>query len=390
MDLTKDTRDYIKDLKERIEKTHEIVKRHSEDAQKRQKSQFDKRAKVAKITVGEKVLVKILSFDGKHKISDKFEEQIYEVIEQPRPDIPVFRIKSGSGVEKTLHRNHLLPIGKRDDSANAHERPRPIPRKRTSLDKPNVTEAVNEKDASNLEETAEKNSAIEEKVDYSEYSDSESSEDDIGQDYVAHTYKHGDAHGPTNEKLQEQQDVRLLYSQDRAEAGMAPKEKDSDDQTEQSNSVTDGKDKMCIDSDIHEVAADREHENFSIETGQSQLSEEEEERELNVTQTTSNNEFTPDRAEEENHNTELGSDRLNKEQGSEVVEGRQNSCPSPTQRRSTRQRKPPAWLDSYQVNQMVARPYDSRLESLNVLLNSGILAELDSEVAHKIIKSIMD
>ena len=42
------------------------------------------------------------------------------------------------------------------------------------------------------------------------------------------------------------------------------------------------------------------------------------------------------------------------------------------------------------MKQMVVRPYDNRLESLNVLLNSGVLGELDSEIAHKIIRSLME
>ena len=44
--------------------------------------------------------------------------------------------------------------------------------------------------------------------------------------------------------------------------------------------------------------------------------------------------------------------------------------PPPGQRlrRSDRERKPPAWHDSYQINNMVVRPYDNKLESLNILL----------------------
>ena len=54
------------------------------------------------------------------------------------------------------------------------------------------------------------------------------------------------------------------------------------------------------------------------------------------------------------------------------------------------ERKPPAWHDSYQINNMVVRLYDNKLESLNTLLQSGVIGKLDSEVAHKIIKSLME
>ena len=56
---------------------------------------------------GDKVLVKIVAFDGKHKLANKWEEDIYVVLKQPNPDIPVYTVKkqNGQGRERTLHRN---------------------------------------------------------------------------------------------------------------------------------------------------------------------------------------------------------------------------------------------------------------------------------------------
>ena len=36
------------------------------------------------LEIGDRVLVRRLAFDGKHNISDKFEEKIFIVTEQPR------------------------------------------------------------------------------------------------------------------------------------------------------------------------------------------------------------------------------------------------------------------------------------------------------------------
>ena len=105
---SKNTKDYIYELQNRMKHTHKVVKEYSDRARIKQKHQFDKRAKASKISKGDKVLVKILAFEGKHKIADKFEEDTYEVIEQHRPNIPVFKVRSSKGVEKVLHRNHLL------------------------------------------------------------------------------------------------------------------------------------------------------------------------------------------------------------------------------------------------------------------------------------------
>jgi hypothetical protein len=65
-----------------MENTREIVQEHTNKARFIQKTNFDKKAKAACISAGDKVLVKILKFDGKHKISDNFKEELYDVIEQ--------------------------------------------------------------------------------------------------------------------------------------------------------------------------------------------------------------------------------------------------------------------------------------------------------------------
>ncbi len=80
--------------------TQQLVKKHTEEHPKKQKGQFDKKAKASKISVGDKVLVKILAYEGKHKIADKFEEDVYRVVEQPRHDMPVFKVRSSEGAER--------------------------------------------------------------------------------------------------------------------------------------------------------------------------------------------------------------------------------------------------------------------------------------------------
>ena len=52
------------------------------------------------------------AFKGKHKIQDRWENTIYEVVEQPLSKMPVFKVKPMEGDEKTkvVHRNLLLPL----------------------------------------------------------------------------------------------------------------------------------------------------------------------------------------------------------------------------------------------------------------------------------------
>ena len=71
------------------------------------------------------MLVKLVAFDGKHKLADRWEHDPYTVIRQPNEDIPVFTVRkeNGEGRVRTLHRNLLPPIGFISDT------PTPAPRK---------------------------------------------------------------------------------------------------------------------------------------------------------------------------------------------------------------------------------------------------------------------
>ena len=61
---------------------------------------------------GDLVLVKVVAFDGKHKIADRWENDTYAVLSQPNPGIPVYVVQreDKGGPKRTLHRNLLLPI----------------------------------------------------------------------------------------------------------------------------------------------------------------------------------------------------------------------------------------------------------------------------------------
>ena len=121
--------EYVEQLKERLRLVYEIADRAANKAREKQKVQYDKKARAGDLQIGDKVLVKVLKFDGPHKLKDKFEEELYEVVRKPNAEIPVFVVRSPDGKEKLLNRNHLLPVesnyrgrnivpasGNRDDS----------------------------------------------------------------------------------------------------------------------------------------------------------------------------------------------------------------------------------------------------------------------------------
>ena len=103
---------YMATMRSRLKQAYEQASKNMMSSQERQSRNYNKRARAASLDVGDQVLVKVVSFDGKHKIADKWEEVPYIVMDQPYADIPVYAVQkeNRSGPRRTLHRNLLLPI----------------------------------------------------------------------------------------------------------------------------------------------------------------------------------------------------------------------------------------------------------------------------------------
>ena len=58
------------------------------------------------------MLVRNVGLKGKNKLADKWEKEVYLVVDQPNKDVPVFVVKRehGRSTRKLLHRNLLLPF----------------------------------------------------------------------------------------------------------------------------------------------------------------------------------------------------------------------------------------------------------------------------------------
>ena len=63
--------DYITNLQSKISEAFGIVHKNADKARNKQKKYFDLKARAAKLAIGDRVLIKILVYEGKHKLSDK-------------------------------------------------------------------------------------------------------------------------------------------------------------------------------------------------------------------------------------------------------------------------------------------------------------------------------
>jgi hypothetical protein len=114
-DSTSSYTDYVGKLKERLSHAFELVAKQSKTSQKKQGECYNRKLRGVSLHVGDSVMVRKLGTHIYDKLADKWEEDIYKVIERPYPDLPLYVVQQRPGCRKrTLHRNLLMPISTRD------------------------------------------------------------------------------------------------------------------------------------------------------------------------------------------------------------------------------------------------------------------------------------
>lgn len=103
---------YIEDLRTRMKTAYHLARKSADRLRVKQGKYYDLKVRGIDLHDGDRVLVKVVAFDGKHKIADKWEEEAYIVLRQPNKEVPVYVVQreDGTGKKRTLHRNLLLPI----------------------------------------------------------------------------------------------------------------------------------------------------------------------------------------------------------------------------------------------------------------------------------------
>ena len=106
---------YVRQLKEQLRDAYHTASQNMKKASEKNKARYDSSAHAAELEVGDRVLVKKLGFRLDSKVSDRWEKSVYVVLSK-KSDMPVYTVQDevGLGPQRTLHRNHLLPIGMLD------------------------------------------------------------------------------------------------------------------------------------------------------------------------------------------------------------------------------------------------------------------------------------
>ena len=119
---------YVSSLKEHIEYCHNLANSKMQSAAAKAKQHYDIKQRGGSLNVGDHVLVKKTGIIGRHKLADRWEDDLHVVLSIPNEDMPVFVVQSldKKGPKRTVHRNLLLPIGcviDSDDKSHVGDKP---------------------------------------------------------------------------------------------------------------------------------------------------------------------------------------------------------------------------------------------------------------------------
>lgn len=103
---------YVSKLKEDLKQAYKLASDAADRRHQRNKKLYDHHVTFQSIEVGDRVLLRNLGLKGKHKLESRWNPEPYVVVGK-MPNLPVFKIRREDGRPgtKTIHRNHLLPIG---------------------------------------------------------------------------------------------------------------------------------------------------------------------------------------------------------------------------------------------------------------------------------------
>ncbi|KAL7837384.1 hypothetical protein SRHO_G00270950 [Serrasalmus rhombeus] len=103
---------YITKMRQSLKEAYQLASQAASKSHHKNKARYDQRVRHQPLEEGDKVLLRNVGLTGKHKLQDRW-RSLPHVVVGKMPNLPVYHVKPerGTGPVKTLHRDHLLPIG---------------------------------------------------------------------------------------------------------------------------------------------------------------------------------------------------------------------------------------------------------------------------------------
>ena len=369
---SKTTQEYIQDLKDRMKTTKEIAEKYIKRSKEKQKFYYDKKVRRGgKLERGDQVLVRILARgEGKHKLADKYEEELYTVIEMVRDELPVYVVEGNDTHRiRKLHRNYLFPVDYRVQLSVTEKDVQSVIPHLEAVENGTLEYKNKEKDISKEEEQVNEGDVT------------ESSDDEGGVVFINYMDTCGDAHEPNSplEKVSPDNNA-------------ARKEEKDSSQPSKIKSVSEDvsvKPDTCTNSEFPKTNTNKDSldKDNSIALSEENVTNENRAEVCSV----SENDVRQEAATGTLISTEEEKAVENEERVKDTAKKKRNKrlLPPDPPRRSDRISKIPDRYGPYISFRMQEDSTNSRFDALKSLMSSGILDRIDSEIARKIVKAIM-
>lgn len=120
-------------MRRELQAAYQLAESMAENKNEGNKQRYDQRVRFCPLASGDRVLIRNLGLQGKHKLADRWKDTPY-IVESQLPGLPIFKLKleSGHGPAKVLHRNHILPIGQEVQLRSEKNKEAPKPKRRAS------------------------------------------------------------------------------------------------------------------------------------------------------------------------------------------------------------------------------------------------------------------
>ena len=106
---TKNVNEYVKVFHGHLRDANQAARISADQEAARHKRLYDRRARVAELHPGDKVLVRLNAYRGAHqKLVNQWSSTLHTVVRQIADDIPVYVIKNAKGDHKVVHRACLI------------------------------------------------------------------------------------------------------------------------------------------------------------------------------------------------------------------------------------------------------------------------------------------
>ena len=104
-------RTYADKLKQRLQEAYQLAEKTAGKVGAANRLRHDAKVREHALQPGDRVLVRRVAFQGKHKLANRWEDSVYVILRRVNEDIPVYVVKpeKENGPQRTLHRNMLLP-----------------------------------------------------------------------------------------------------------------------------------------------------------------------------------------------------------------------------------------------------------------------------------------